>query len=82
MVITELALGYLANLLYDSSKKIPGIILDANSKVYKKAIKELNNKYRLNGARINTFLQQENVKAAIKECLGKPNNSDYLTATF
>ena len=40
MVISELALGYLTNLLYDSSKKIPGILFDTYSKVYNNAIQE------------------------------------------
>lgn len=78
MVISELALGLLTNLLYDSAKKIPGRLFDHSSKAYKNAIKELNKKYRQSGTQIDIFLRQKNVKTAIKEYLENPNSSDLL----
>ena len=41
MVFSELALDVAANLLYNSSKKIPKEISDTCSIVYKKAIEKL-----------------------------------------
>jgi predicted NACHT family NTPase len=78
MVISELALGLLTNLLYDSAKKIPSILFDPSSKAYKNAIRELNKKYRQSGKQIEIFLHQDNVKTAIKEYLEKPNSNDLL----
>ena len=77
MVISELALGYLTNLIYDSSKKIPGEIFDTYSKVYNKAIEEFSNKnYKLNGIQIDTFFHQKNVEDAIKRYLKNPDKLD------
>ena len=77
MVISELALGYLTNLLYDSSKKIPKEIFDTYSKVYDKAIEEFSNKnYKLNGIQIDTFFHQKNVETAIKKYLKNPKKLD------
>lgn len=78
MVISELALGLLTNLLYDSAKKIPGIHYDPSLRAYKNAIEKLNKKYRQSGEQINTFLRQENVKVAIKKYVENPSNSDLL----
>lgn len=78
MIISELALGLLTNLLYDSVKKIPGILFDPSSKAYKNAIKELNKKYRQSGKQIDIFLHQDNVKTEIKKYLEKPNSNDLL----
>lgn len=77
MVISELALGYLTNLIYDSSKNIPKEIFDTYSKVYDKAIAEFSNKnYKLNGIQIDTFFHQKNVEAAIKKYLKNPDKLD------
>jgi len=78
MVISELALGLLTNLLYDSAKKIPCILFDHSSKAYKNAIKELNKKYRQSGTQIDIFLRQKNVITTIKEYLENPNSNDLL----
>jgi HEAT repeat protein/energy-coupling factor transporter ATP-binding protein EcfA2 len=78
MVISELALGLITNLLYDSAKKTPGIHPDPSSKAYENAIKELNKKYRLSKGKIDNFLRQENVKVAIKEYLENPNDCDFF----
>jgi hypothetical protein len=49
MVFSELALDVAANLLYNSSKKIPKEISDTCSIVYKKAIEKLSTtNYKLN----------------------------------
>lgn len=77
MVISELALGYLTNLIYDSSKKIPKEISDTYSKVYDKAIEEFSNKnYKLNGIQIDTFFHQKNVERAIEKYLKIPDKLD------
>ncbi|BAW30531.1 HEAT repeat-containing protein [Methanosarcina thermophila] len=77
MVFSELALGYLANLIYDSSKRIPGEIFDTYSKVYYKAIEEFSNKKcKLNGIQIDTFFHQKNVENAIREYLMNPDKLD------
>ena len=77
MVISELALGFLTNLIYDSSKKIPKEISDTYSKVYDKAIEEFSNKhYKLNGIQIDTFFHQKNVETAIKKYLKNPDKLD------
>ncbi len=77
MVISELALGYLTNLIYDSSKNIPKEIFDTYSKVYDKTIEEFSNKnYKLNGIQINTFFYQKNVETAIKKYLKNPEKLD------
>jgi predicted NACHT family NTPase len=77
MVFSELALGYLTNLIYDSSKKIPKEISDTYSKVYEKAIKEFSDKhYKLNGIQIDTFFHQENVEIAIRKYLKNPDKLD------
>ena len=77
MVISELALGYLTNLLYDSSKNTPKEIFDTYSKVYDKAIEEFSNKnYKLTGIQIDTFFHQENVETAIKKYLKNPDKLD------
>ncbi|HEY3360572.1 MAG TPA: HEAT repeat domain-containing protein [Methanosarcina sp.] len=77
MVISELALGFLTNFLYDSSKKIPGHIFNTYSKVYNKAIKEFSNKkYNLTEIQIETFFHQDEVKKAIEKYLKNPNKLD------
>lgn len=77
MVISELALGFLTNLIYDSSKKIPKEISDTYSKVYDKAIEEFSNKhYKLNGIQIDTFFHQKNMEIAIKKYLKNPDKLD------
>ena len=77
MVISELALGYLTNLIYDSSKNIPKEIFDTYSKVYKKAIEEFSNKnYKLSGIQIDTFFHQKNVEMTIKKYLKTPDKFD------
>src|SRR5665647_172374 len=78
MVISELALGLITNLLYDSTKKIPGKLFDPSSKAYENAVKELNKKYRLSEGKIDTFLHKEEVKHTIKEYLENPKRSDIL----
>ncbi|HII92725.1 MAG TPA: hypothetical protein HA262_11340 [Methanosarcina sp.] len=63
MVFSELALGVVANLLYDSSKKIPKEISDTCSMVYKKAIEELSTtNYKLNRMQIDTFSMRKTWK--------------------
>ena len=53
MVFSELVLGFLTNLIYDFSKKVPKEISDTIPKLYGKAIKEFSNKnYKLNGIKI------------------------------
>ena len=77
MVFSELALGYLTNLIYDSSKKIPKEISDTYSKVYDKAIKEFSDKnYKLNGIQIDTFFRQKNVETTIEKYLKNPYKLD------
>lgn len=77
MVISEFALGFLTNFLYDSSKKIPGHIFNTYSKVYDRAIKEFSNKsYKLTGIQIDTFFHQENVEKAIEKYLKNPDKLD------
>ncbi len=77
MVISELALGFLTNLIYDSSKKIPESIFNTYSKVYEKAIEEFSNKnYKLNGIQIDTLFHQKNVEKAIEEYLQNQNKTD------
>lgn len=77
MVFSELALGYLTNLIYDSSKKIPKEISDTYSKVYDKAIEEFSNKhYKLNGMQIDVFFRQKNVETAIEKYLKNPDKLD------
>ncbi|MCC4771564.1 DUF4062 domain-containing protein [Methanosarcina sp. DH2] len=77
MVFSEFALGFLTNLIYDSSKKIPEEISDIFSKVYDKAIEEFSNKhYKLNGIQIDTFFHQKNVEIAIKKYLKNPDKLD------
>ena len=74
---SELALGFLTNLIYDSSKKIPKEISDTYSKVYDKTIEEFSNKhYKLNGIQIDTFFHQKNVEIAIKKYLKNPDKLD------
>ncbi|MDY9925929.1 HEAT repeat domain-containing protein [Methanosarcina sp.] len=86
MVFSEFALGFLTNLIYDSSKKIPEEISDIFSKVYDKAIEEFSNKhYKLNGIQIDTFFHQKNVEIAIKKYLKNPdklNCSNVLIQEF
>jgi hypothetical protein len=77
MVFSELALGYLTNLIYDSSKKIPKEISDTYSKVYDKAIEEFSDKQcKLNGIQIDTFFHQEKVEIAIRKYLKNPDKLD------
>lgn len=78
MVISELALGLITNLLYDSTKNIPSKLFDKSSKAYKNAIKELNKKYRLSEGKIDSFLDKEEIKRAIKEYLENPKSSEIL----
>jgi len=77
MVVSEFALGFLTNFLYDSSKKIPGHIFNTYSKVYNKAIKEFSNKkYKLTEIQIETFFHQDKVKKAIEKYLKNPDKFD------
>jgi hypothetical protein len=77
MVISELTLGYLTNLIYDSSKNIPREIFDTYSKVYDKVIEEFSNKnYKLSGIQIDTFFHQKNVEKAIEKYLKNPDKLD------
>jgi predicted NACHT family NTPase len=77
MVISELALGFLTNLLYDSFKSIPEEISDTYSKIYDKAIEEFSNKkYKLTGIQIDTFFHQKNVEHAIEKYLKTPDKLD------
>lgn len=80
MVISDVAIGLLVNLLYDSGKITLGKLFDPSRKAYNNAIKELSENYRLDESRIKNFLQQENVKTAIKEYIKKPNDSDFLSS--
>lgn len=75
MVVNELALGLLTNLLSDTAKETLGKFFTPSFKAYKNAVIKLNKKYRLSEGKIDSFLLQENVKAAIKEYLENPNNS-------
>lgn len=77
MVISELALGFLTNLLYDSFKSIPEEISDTYSKIYDEVIEEFSNKnYKLTGIQIDTFFHQENVGKAIEKYLKNPDKLD------
>ncbi len=81
MVVNELALGLLTNLLSDTAKETLGIVCTPSSKAYKNAVKKLNKKYRLSEGKIDSFLHQESVKAAIKEYLKNPNNRKSLKSS-
>jgi predicted NACHT family NTPase len=77
MVFSELALGFLINLIYDSFKNIPKEISDTYSEIYNKAIEEFSNRqYKLNGIQIDTFFHQENVEIAIRKYLKNPDKPD------
>lgn len=77
MVISKIALDFLTNFLYDSSKKIPRYIFNTSSKIYDNVIEELSNKnYKLNGIQIDIFFNQENVETAIKKYLKNPEKLD------
>lgn len=79
MPLSELAVGYLVNLLYDTSKKIPKKLNDTYSKIYDKALEELPNKHcEVSKQQIDVFLEQENVKKMIREYLTNPNESLFL----
>lgn len=76
MVISELALGFLTNLLSDSFKKIPKELSDAYSEVYNKTINQLSNNYNLDKKQIDVFLDQGRVERAIRKYLKNPNKFD------
>lgn len=78
MVVPELALGLLTNLLSDYAKASFGKLSNPSVKAYDNAVEKLDKKYGLNGTLIDNFLHRENVKAAIKEHLFKPNDSEFL----
>jgi hypothetical protein len=78
MVVPELALGLLTNLLSDSAKISFGKLSNPSMKAYDNAVEKLGKRYRLNGTLIDNFLHRENVKAAIKEYLSRPNDSEFL----
>jgi HEAT repeat protein len=79
MVLSELALGYITNLLYDSSRKVPEKILDSDSKIYEKALNKFSvNDCKVDSIQIDTFFHQKNVEVAIKKDLKNPDKSNCL----
>ncbi|MDD4621503.1 MAG: hypothetical protein PHQ15_11915 [Methanosarcina sp.] len=81
MVFLELVLGFVANLLYDSSKENSKEISTC-SIVYEKAIEELSTtNYKLNRMQIDTFFHQNNVETTIKKYLKTPDKPDCLNSS-
>lgn len=76
MFLSVYTSGYITNLIYDYSKKIPKEIFDSCSKVYDRATAELSKKYEFNRIQIDVFFHQKNVEEAIKEYLRNPEKRD------
>ncbi len=73
MVISEVAVGFLTNFLYDSAKKKIKLS-DSLSDVYNESIKELSKKYpKLEKIYIDDFLSQERVKKEIENYFESSN---------
>lgn len=76
MVIYDAVIGLLSNAFYDSIVSV--MHGDPSSNAYNKALKELNKKYKLSKTKIDTFLQQEDAKEAIKKYIENKNNYEPL----